>query len=363
MEESKLKIGIIAPTSICEMPYLDIYIDLLKGENIQYDIINWDKIDGKEYKADNKFTYVNLMSNNSGILKKAVNYIKYQLYVAKLLRKNSYQGLIILCPQTVFFIYKFIVSRFKNKYILDIRDYSVINNLKNISNNIITNSYFTAISSDGYKQWLPKYDGYKVCHNCRENFPKLGDMISLDKDNIVVGTIGSIRDYEGNKKVIEGLCKSNNYIVNFYGSGVDEKKLINFKEENDISNCNFYGRYSKEVEEDIYKKVDLINVYTENLSNPGYVTALPNRLYNGCLYRKPLIARKGTFLGDIVTENYLGIAIDLNSESLEEKLNEYILNFDKDRYLVSTDKFMQKVAENQIEFKSKFISFIKDIEP
>ena len=57
-------------------------------------------------------------------------------------------------------------------------------------------------------------------------------------------------------------------------------------------------------------------------------TAYLIELYDGILFKKPIIASEGTYLGDVVDEYGLGIVININkpTKNIIEKFDKYINN-------------------------------------
>lgn len=355
-----MKVAIIAPTVMREMPYINIYIKTLNEENIDFDIINWDRFNEEEEEVRNKYTYKGEIKNNRSLLKKYINFIKYQIYIKKILNKNKYDKLIILCPQTIILIYKFIINRYKENYILDIRDYSIINKLNFIIKDIINNSFFTAISSEGYLQWLPNLmSKYVISNNINDcSIIKSNNQINI-KNNIIIATIGSIRDFKGNKKVIDSLKNINNISIEFYGKGIDEDRLRKYCKDNEVNNSKFYGKYDSSEEDSIYKKVDFVNAYTEEINNIGFLTAMPNRIYKSAKFTKPIIVRKNTYLGNVVEKFNLGISVDLSKDDLSIEIKKYIQNFDQNEFKKNCIDFLSEVNEEVKFFEKKLNLFLK----
>lgn len=359
-----MKIGIIGPANLRELPYLKLYDQILIDKKIEFDIINWNKYGEEEDYISKKYTYQKSIDNNTGILNKGIEYLKFQRYAYNLIKKNKYDKLIILCPQTILFIYYYIINKYKNKYILDIRDYSYVNKFKLFYKLIVNNSYCTIISSKGYLEWLPKSTKYKIVHNINSELIPSKKQAQYNrsyqmKDIITIGTIGSIRDYEGNKYVIEQVHNSKKLEKKFFGKGIDEEQLRQYCEKNKINKCYFYGRYSPDEEQELYKKVDFINVYTEDLNNKGAITLLPNRLYNACINYKPLIARENTFLGEIVKKYNLGITVDLNRDNLEKEIECYVKNICMETYERNVESFINNVIKENEQVKKVIKQFIQ----
>lgn len=89
-------------------------------------------------------------------------------------------------------------------------------------------------------------------------------------------------------------------------------------------------------------------------------TAIPNRLYDALIFKKPIIASKGTFLGEVVEKNRLGIAVELNIQSIKKEVNNYVQNFDKEEFIRNCNECLEKVIGEQNSFKYSIREFLID---
>lgn len=345
-----MKIALICPSSMLYMPYVDNYIKVLDENNVNYTIINWDRFGIEEIS---EFTY---RDNKVGHQRNFFDYYSYYKFVINLLDNKYFDKIIIFGLQMTFFLNRYLSKNYKHKYIIDIRDYNKILKFFNPTE-AIENSIFTVISSPGYKLWLPQGDKYIVNHNTQINSLEALRQadVRLKDEEINVAYIGAIRDYDVNINFINSLKNSKNIKLFFHGEGVineDIKKHIN---ENSINNVWLTGRYNKE-EEGLYIKTDLINVLVPN-NDVNSKTLLPNRLYNAVLYGKPVIAFEGTYLSKVIKEYNLGLILD-SFERAEDKINNYLKDFDEEKYRKGRIIFLEKVLRDNEKFKAKIKEFI-----
>ena len=89
-------------------------------------------------------------------------------------------------------------------------------------------------------------------------------------------------------------------------------------------------------------------------------TALPNRLYDGVLFKKPIIATSGTYLGEIVEKHKLGIAINIEDDerNIRNKIDNYIANFDSEKFVNYCNEFLSLALKQQRAFQNKVLDFI-----
>ena len=85
------------------------------------------------------------------------------------------------------------------------------------------------ISSNAYKKWLPKNYRYILSHNVRKTDLAVNICNSCtiwSNNKIEVLTIGQIRDFSSNSKLIKCLGNSEYFNLKFIGDGTE---LINLK--------------------------------------------------------------------------------------------------------------------------------------
>ncbi len=347
-----MKIVLICPSNMLYMPYVDNYVTILKENNADYTIINWDRF-GIEEKTE--FTY---RDRKVGHQRSFFDYCRYKQFIVKHLKEVKYEKIIVFGIQLTFFLKNILLKNFKRNYIIDIRDYNKIINYFNI-NMLIDNSSFTVLSSEGYKEWLPNSNKYIINHNTQIKF--LDDIgcseINFNKDKINIAYIGAIRDYQVNVDLINSL-RNNNWIdIYFHGEGNINEDIQKYIDSNSIKNVYLTGRYIREDEEKLYTASDLINVlrYNDGVNNK---TALPNRLYNAVIYGKPMLAYHGTYLADIIQKYNLGLVLS-SFDNITEILKDYFINFNQEKYYESRHEFLNYVITQNRLFNEKLESFIK----
>lgn len=348
-----MKVALITPSNLSHMPYVRNYLDILKKKGTDYELYNWDRL---HTEIDSNYTY---KDKKIGIKKNFKDYYFYSRYLRKKLHENDYDVIIIFGLQLSFFLSSIIYNKYKNKYILDIRDkHSIIQfiNLKKLINYSLCN----VISSEKYKDWLPE-SSYKVNHNTSlgTNIKEISkikkDDLYFNINNFQIMTIGTIRDYEINKRLLEALANNSRYKISYVGDGEIKCKLEEFCEYNQIDNVCFQGRYHANEEKNIIEKASIISVLRYNDSENNR-TALPNRLYAALQSGKILLAYKGTYLSDLISKYNLGLVIE-SFENLDNQIKKYIEEFDYSEYINGREIFLKKVLNENIEF----INAIEDI--
>ncbi|GAM16236.1 glycosyltransferase [Mesobacillus selenatarsenatis] len=354
-----MKVGLVLPANILHAPYLEYYTEILDDENINYNIIYWNKVNLDE-NVKNSIAFNHTCSYDSGNVKKLIGYYLFSRFVIREIKRRNYDKLIILVPQIGLFLANYLEKHYKNNYILDIRDYSKMNRFAGKYNAIIKNSNFTVISSEGYRKWLPSFDRYTISHNVFINrLQQVEDLNSnlKNKNEIVFSNIGSIRHYEENIKILDMFKNSTKFQLRYIGTGICEKDLELYCVNNKINNVYFHGRYSREEELDFYYKSDLINLImpTKDL---GPQTSMSNRLYNACVAKRPVIISNNSYMSNLVQEYNLGLVVDIESDNLEEKINSYISSFNYETYKLGCIEFLNRVQIEEEKFKNNLKQFL-----
>lgn len=357
------KILLICPAIPDDMPYLKSYLDCLESFNIEYDVIylRWTN-DNKTYPA-NYYPFNGFMSSVTyNFMRKFYGYYKYSRFVISKLSKKDYTHVITMGIACSVFLSKFLRKNFKGKYIYDIRDYSQVLRfplLRCLNAKLLCNSYMNVISSNGFKKWLPANIDYIVCHNTTLN--KIGEVVNCActltyEDKIKILTIGQIRDLRANAYVIESLSNNDDYEIVFAGKGKTLELLHEMVMKQGLSNVKFIGEYIKEEEDAIVERSTLINVCMGSNVTSNYL--LSNRLYLAARLKKPLISFDDCFQAEIIKKYNLGLVIN-REDILSEKLHEYILSFNEDKFSSGCVDFLRMVRDDLIIYNKKLESFIR----
>jgi hypothetical protein len=120
----------------------------------------------------------------------------------------------------------------------------------------------------------------------------------------------------------------------------------------------FTGPFANEDKSGLYKQIDMINAIYGSKSIL-VTTALPNKLYDGIIFKKPILAAKGTYLGEIVEKEKLGIAIDVFKDDIITILDDFWNMFNPEEFNKNCDNYFNKILEEQNHTISKIVVFLK----
>lgn len=358
-----MKVCIIVPNIPDNIPYLQYYIDLFDDNNIDFDILCWDRNNKlKEDSLPNNYYVFNKSGKESNpIFFKIYDFHCFTKYVKRHLKSHKYNYIVVCGIILAFYLRKHLLSSYKNKYIFDIRDYSIILNYSRFTlYKLVQCSALNVISSVGYLKWLPGNFEYILSHNVRkrlilkglEFYKDIKPISSNNKTEIL--TIGQIRDFESNSQMIAAFGFNDKVSLKFSGEGLDYIKIQNFAKRNAF-NCSFTGKYKKNEEHLIVNNCDIINIL---LPEKDYVmTQMTNRFYLGILYRKPLIVNKKSIQYSFVKKYNLGFGADLDDD-LNLQLNEYLSSFNPKSFQLGCEEIICDVLSDINRFESKILNTI-----
>lgn len=109
-----MKVGLLIQNNLWFCPYVNIYTELLKEWNVEYDLIFWNR-DKKD--EDVGIAYNGIAAN--GKFSKLLGYWNYGRFLIKIIKLNRYDRLIVFSPQIGIFLSKFLKKNtLKNIYLI-----------------------------------------------------------------------------------------------------------------------------------------------------------------------------------------------------------------------------------------------------
>lgn len=349
-----MKIALVCPSNLLYMPYVRNYEKILNEEKIKYEIIKWDRFND----IDKKMSLV-YRDSKTGHKRNLYDYFKYKRFIEKIIKNKNYDKIIVFGIPLAFMLRRLLQGKYRNRYIIDIRDHHKILNYFKIDK-VIENSLLTVLSSPAFKSWLPLSNKYVINHNT--SLERIEDIntkgVKAKTEMLNISYIGAIRDYQINSDFIHSLKNKKNYNLLYHGEGTVNQSLTKYIHSNEIRNVVLTGRYDSNQEHELYKNSDLINIlyYPNSINNR---TLMPNRFYNTLIYGQPLIAFEGNYLSDIIKENNLGLVIN-SFEDIEEKIESFLLDIDRSTYEENRIDYLKEIIKDNKTFKNKLINYINN---
>lgn len=353
------KICIVTLRNIYMISCLPRYIDCFG--KIKFDIIYWDRHGIEENcGAENQYTMKYKVTNRDTKWRKLLGYIKFTWFARTILKKNKYDKIILLPTQTGVLLYPFLKKRYKNKYIIDIRDYTAENNklFYNIEKNLIKNSGVAVITSSAFKRFLPEHE-YLVSHNTtyisKDIIQQYRKRNKPTGEKIIVSCIGGIRFYDQFKRVIACFGNDKRYLLKFIGNG--SEGLKEYCEHNNYKNVELLGRFEPKQTIDFYMNTDIVmNLYGNNNQLLDY--ALSNKLYYAAAFGMPILVCPDTFMEEIAVGNGFGFRFELYDNEICNKLYDFYNNIEWHDFYSKCEKFMDNTRKQNEYFEKRITQFI-----
>jgi hypothetical protein len=346
------------------MPFIYKYEKILLENDVNYDVFLFDRTKNDNViKNDNIIYYNKLVKSGESKLKKIIPYIGYKKHLTRVIKSNKYEKFIVLTTPPAVFINKLLIKKYRNSYIFDYRDYSheKIKWYKNNVDNIIKNSYCTFISSKGFMDYLNTSDKIYISHNINSfdyTHKPIDDL--KNKNNINIGFVGYVRYYNPNIKLIYSLRNSDTFSLSYYGEAYNGCDINEYCRLNDIKNVKVQSYYENKDKYKIYESISIINALYD-VNSEDTIRALPNRLYDAAIYKKPILVSKGTYLAELVLQYGIGLCIDVLTDDIEKALNEYIEHFSIIEFQNNCNRFLEDIKSDEIVFERKIADFVNNI--
>ncbi len=332
---------------------------MLESANIDFDVIFWNRA-GVSNTAQNTNEKEITITCRNGRIGKLVDFLFWRLKILKLLKGAKYEYLIVLSTMPAVLLSGFILKKYKERYLFDIRDYTLEQNIifSQIITMLVKHSDFTTISSAGFMQWLKPSPKIVPNHNITNYTDGFNKEIRLRRAGKVIFTfVGNIRLDRQTEAALLNLKNSTRYVSGFVGRILPSCNIKKFCQDNNITNVYFGNQFSNADKAAIYRDVDIINAIYANESvniRPADSTPLPNRVYDAALYQCPIVASSGTYLAELIQKYDLGFSVDGFDTDLERQFDAYIDSFDEERFRAGCRRFLDYVLEEEAVFRGRF---------
>ena len=341
-----MTVGIIAANNIRYSPYIFFYTELLKSNQINYELIIPQRND--------------LQDSFDGTLhvlpwdkkqKTLINYALYAKAVTKVIRQRKYDALIVLTSVNAAYLGLWLKAHYAGRYIVDIRDYTHENIypyfvMQSIA---VRNSLMNVISSRKFTDFLPKAS-YHVCHNYNKaDAQTVKAWMQKAEGTITIGYVGALSYASQCKALMDLVAKDPRFQLEFYGSGPEEAVLQEYARTLSSSSIHFHGAYVPSEKGNIIRSVDILfNAYGNGI--PLLDCALSNKLYDTFIYRKPILTCPDTFMTEMAGP--LAFPVDLPSATSLDALYQWYTELDPvqlDLYAEHTMDAIQQENEQTLK--------------
>ena len=350
-----MKICIVAFGNIMVTPYIKKYSEICRNNNLDFDVIYWDRLGIKEdiEGCSNIYSFNKSMPDDTPVCKKFVSMYRYARYIKKIIQKNKYDKLVIWTSLLGVFLESYITKKYKGKYIFDIRDYSY-ENIRwyyNKMDSLMKNSGLNILSSKGFMKFLPQ-NNYLVLHNC--NYDSIGDYKFDNKsDKINISFVGLVRFEDKCKEFLRCIKNNEQIEFHFWGTGEGEAGLKEYCTDNHYDNVFFHGKYMPQEKGNICKNCDMMfNAYGNRL---GLRYALSNKYYDALYYKKPLLVSENTIMEEL--SDGVSFTVEYNEKFAHELLCKY-KSINSDQFNEHCESYLQSAIDENIRTESEICKFL-----
>lgn len=342
-----MKVCIFGPSNLRYMPYLRYYREVLDTcGRADVTVFYWDRFSLDE---DAPGTHGFHRPDNGGI-NRLLGYAAYRRFLRRALQAADYDVYVVLTAQLAVLLHD-VLSKTGVRFILDIRDYSHENMavFRWLLGDLVRKAEMVCISSPRFEKWLPKGREYVISHNMSAKAIQAAvSRASFDQGEQcakVISYIGSVNYYEANVRFLRAAGSLSDVVIRYIGDGPCIEKLREYCSKKGFQNVRFFGGFQPEEKPGFYQSTHFVLACYGN-DNPVVASALPNRLYESCIFRRPIIVTSGTYLAEVVAEYGLGIVMDSEDPGeFAAQLDRYLDPGHFARYEANCEMFLARVSE------------------
>lgn len=361
-----MKILLLGFGKIAYMPYMNFYLDTLNNEDVQFELIYWDR-DGKPdaeipSRIFRSYKFEAHLEEQLPFKKKLKYFIKYRKFALNILKHNNYDRIIVLHTTPGLTLLDYLIKKYRKRYLLDFRDvsYEYISFYRKLVGKLSKNSAMTFVSSNAFRKFLPSNDNIFTIHNYLEDslkYSMIRQQSKRERNVIRISYWGLVRQFDVNKIVIDAFGNDKRFELHYYGRmQQDGRDMENYAHSKEYRNVFFHGQYMPNDRYSFAEKTDLIH----NIYDCGYTTgnAMGNKYYDGIIFGIPQLCTKKSFMGDLVESTGVGLAIELDDVNIANKTWEYYSSIDWKRFENACCDEVKAVEEQQHITKNKLFDFV-----
>jgi glycosyltransferase involved in cell wall biosynthesis len=169
----------------------------------------------------------------------------------------------------------------------------------------------------------------------------------LERKNIIIGFIGTVRYYEELRILIDVAKDFENISIFIAGKGLKLNKLKDYVSGKGYTNVEFYGEYKLEKLGELYSKIDITYLIYPTIDS---LVSLPNKFFESIITETPIIANEESEYGQIVKEEGLGWVIDF--DDLENGIRKILEEINKNPHVLNYYRNNMRKVKNKYYWES-----------
>lgn len=351
----RLKVLLLGFVRISHMPYMYDYVSLLHS-NHELHLISWNRNGEADLDAPKgitkSFVFSDLIEDEDLLLKKLPRIHRYREYALKIIKRESYDRIIVLHSTPGIALLDFLCKHYRNKYVLDYRDVShenlmlyraAISTLSNAAGLVIA-------SSPAYIQFLGNSKNIILKHNLLS--ADTSGRVKSDSNSIRVRYWGMIRHRNANLAMIDELGNDDRFELHY--NGREERvaeELKDYVKKKMYRNVFFHGPYFNDERSSFAAETDIIhNVYENDFATKG---AMGNKYYDGIQFTLPQLCTYGSIMGDRVEAKGIGLSVDFEQHGFSDQIVEYLDQLNIEQFEKNCKKELMRInSDNQLAIEA-----------
>ena len=353
-------IAIVLACEVKAEPPIQVYLEEFQRVGADYKIICWaPRSDSPLHQNPPGCIEFKFKKRDGSLKSKLVNYFRFRRFLIKELRKMNPEKILFIPTQAGILLPKRFFRKHSGRYYFDYRDPGYENHrlyLKRVMH-MVHHSFATAISSRGFLNVLLPSNKYVVCHNAYD-FETHALPRPKSHSPLVIASIGTLRTPQFAINEVSSFVNDPRFEVRLYGTADDRtlKALDVYLREQKVANVFYKGRFEDDELPSIIEQSDALLVYF--LSKLDGLFHMPDRLYLGLQYGKPMIANGETYCGKYIVDNGLGCIIDPKNVSLDP-VYQYLSSVDYVKIYSNAKRCLLEAKVENEAWRASIRKFIK----
>lgn len=341
-------------------PYIERYLERIRKTTHDFKVYFWNR-SGDLPALDEHYSYYGVASRlNKRKVEKLKDFYQFGKWLARRMDADKPDKVIALSTLTGMLLIRQLKKGYAGRYVFDIRDYSYESNpfFKEAEKELVDASYFTAISSRGFEEFLPAHD-YVIAHNFSRDEAKIRRTFHRADGTICFAFNGMLRYFSYQKRYLDLLGNDERFKLIYHGDGPEAEQYQAYCRENRILNVTFTGRYDNAQKPELLSGAHIINnCYGNPFGTDKRVKyAVSNKFYDGMIYHIPQLVEPDGYKAAL-TEKY-GIGFALRpEEGLADRLYKKYMEIDGSEFDERCEFALKKVVEEDDRYISKIDDFL-----
>lgn len=353
-------IAIVLACEVKAEPPVEVYLEEIQKAGLDYQIICWaPRSNSPIHKNPDGCIEFSYKKRDGSLGSKLKNYWNFRRFLVKQLRLVKPDKIIFIPTQAGILLPKRFFRKMDGNYYFDYRDpgYEKYGFYRRRVMNMVRHSFATAISSRGFLNVLEPSNKYVLAHNGYTYQAKKPVPIS-EKPPYRIASIGTLRTPEFVWNEIAPFIHDERFEVHLYGTG-DERTVRYLQEtigKEAIKNVYYHGTFRNEELPSIINGADALLVYY--LSKIDGLYHMPDRLYLGLEYSKPMIANAATYCSRYLVENDVGYGINPMKPDLGS-LSKFLSTVNPSTIYKNCSACLKQIEKDNEAWRTSIKAFLK----